>query len=695
MSRVRSWSAVLGVALLLAYAGPVYWPPAATAPAAPGPNDPLFARIFPGVPPWWVWGRLLCLAGGAALLAMRSGARFAFRFGSSPAAAPHVAAAAADIAGPPALLAAVLLAIAGLFAAHFGRAAETVYFLALAVPAILTARGERDALSAMARRARRCWPIAVLPLVWVAVALPPAWRAPRAANLVDMWVLVERLERVAAGQQQILADSTGPGHTNAYMMFEGAPLLGPERIPVSFVGLQIAHAAAGVTCALVVGAIAWMGLAPAAAPVAQAALLFSPYGLSALYEPAPMLFTATCTALLLLLLLVRRTGSRTALVLFGTAAGLSATDPPAVLVALLLCAFAAVVVGRLRPVPWWAVATAVCAGAAVVAPSPPTPQVLRDMIEHYTLGRAQLAGIVAILFGQQSPYDVVAALRTGRAGPLDLPLGSLLAPFAIARTPLRIWGDVLFDPLAAALLAVGIAAGLRAIRRSAAAAGLLALVLAGLVGGFTAEGDAVSHTRLAPVLVPLALLTASGFETARASIRSRWQPARGGWLMAALIAASGLVLFFRVTPAIEPGSWMAISLEALGTRAPSAPATFLTYDEPRERGPDKVLTFRWLYVDSMARLLPRDPMPARTASALTTEIAAADAPARIYFWSPALEQDAAIARAICRRWPGAALYTLTDAPGIYRALAADPRGAVWRPRLPAERWTVRPCAPER
>jgi len=32
----------------------------------------------------------------------------------------------------------------------------------------------------------------------------------------------------------------------------------------------------------------------------------------------------------------------------------------------------------------------------------------------------------------------------------------LLAPWAIARTPLRIWGDVLFEPIAAAFMAIGL-----------------------------------------------------------------------------------------------------------------------------------------------------------------------------------------------------------------------------------------------
>jgi hypothetical protein len=688
-------SAAVGALLLLLYVLPLYFPPPATVPVAPSAATPFWERVFSGVPTWWVLARLVCLFVGAALIAVPARREI-------PLALAGGATARQDAARPEprrggerlALLLALVQAVLGLFAARFGRLGETAYFAALAIPAALVAWAESTHWRTPWRRwASRVALLLIVPLLWMAICLPAAWRSPRAANLVDMWVLIERLERVARGEQKILSDSTQPGHTNAYMMFEGVPLLGPDRFPVTFVGLQVVHAIAAVTCAAATGAVVWQVVAPAAAPVAQAALLFSPYGLSALYEPAPMFFTAVCASVLMLLLvLVRRYRSRAALVAFGAVAGLSSTDPPIVPIALLLCAAMVASLGRFGRVPRWAFGAAALSGAAAVTPNLPTPAMVMEMVHQYTLGRAQLVAIVNILFGQETPYGVGAALRTGRAGPLDLPVGSLLAPFAIARTPLRIWGDVMFEPLAGALTAVGLLLCLLQARRNRTAFFFLVLLLAGLVGGFTAEGDAVSHTRLAPALIPIVVLAAVGFESVRGSLAARWRPQRVGAATAAIVAASGLAIFAFVTPAIEPSSWVAISLDALGVHQPSADAVFLTYDEPRHPKPGEPWNLRWLYVEPMARLLPARPAATRTVGEFARAAAASpEPPEHVYLWSPALEADAAISRSMCERWPGAALYTLRDRPRIFRAYAADPRGGAWQPRLPADRWSVAHC----
>jgi hypothetical protein len=296
MNRSRPTTAVFGFGLVLLYVLPLFFPPAATAPVAPGPDAGIWQRIFPGVPAWWVLGRLACLSCGAALIAWSTGARLSLSLGRPSAAAGPDAETVTRATPWIALFLALGHAAAGLFASQLGRRGEIAYFVFLAVPAIVLACGELPRTWRLLRLAApRLMILLILPVLWLMLCAPAAWRSARAANLVDMWVFLERLEQVALGEQKILADTTSPGHTNAYMMLEGVWLFGPDR-PPSFVGLQVSHGILGIACDVVVGAVAWLMVGRAAAIVAQSVLLFSPYGLSSLYEPAPMFFTSLCVA---------------------------------------------------------------------------------------------------------------------------------------------------------------------------------------------------------------------------------------------------------------------------------------------------------------------------------------------------------------------------------------------------------------
>jgi hypothetical protein len=364
--------------------------------------------------------------------------------------------------------------------------------------------------------------------------------------------------------------------------------------------------------------------------------------------------------------------------------------------ALLLCIVMAYSLWRLPRFPWVAAGVSILSALAAVLPSLPTPATLTEMARQYTFGRIELAGIVSILFGQQTPFVVGEVFRAGQPGPLDLPAGALLTPFAIARTPMRLWGDVLFDPVGTSLMAIGLALCLRHSLRNRAAMLLGILWLAQLAQGFAATGDAVSHTRLAPALLPMAVLSGLGFESVRRAFADTRRSIGLVALAVAAIAASGTVLFTIVTPAIVPASSLAISMEALGTRNPNADAVFLQHDRPVNPKPGGPFNLRWLHVAPIARLLPSRPLPTRNAGDLEREQwnTGATSP-RVYLWSPALEQDAHISKTICARWSGAALYTLLDEPRLFRALAAAPAGDDWRPRLPEYRWTAAPCPKQR
>jgi hypothetical protein len=246
------------------------------------------------------------------------------------------------------------------------------------------------------------------------------------------------------------------------------------------------------------------------------------------------------------------------------------------------------------------------------------------------------------------------------------------------------------------LRSIGAALCLRHLAAARAApAAAIGLLVAGLAQGFTAQGDAVSHTRIAPTLVLMALLAALGFESLRRALAAARPAGVAAATAAAAVALSGLVLFLRITPAIEPSSWLAISLEALRTRRPNADAVFLEHGDPRRfaaAGPARGRvphTLTWLFVEPIARLLPARPMATRTVAELERIEPGAAAP--LYVWSPALEEDAAVSRTICARWPDAALYTLHDRPRLFHALAAAPAGPRWEPALPPGRWSMRRC----
>jgi hypothetical protein len=688
MSRLQRFGVAVGLLLLLAYAVPLFAPPPALWPLPPPATAGLWQRIFPGVPPWWVVGRLVCLLLGAGTIALCMNGPLPLRLGAVAGQAPseHLAPSGTTRAGlRTALSLALAQAVAGVFAARFNRIAETLYFFFLAVPAAVVLRAEATkAKRLLCPIARRSAVLIIVPLLWLACVAPAAWRSPRAASVVDMWIMVERIEDVVLRHHRILADSASPGHSNAYMMLEGVPLIGPHGLPVSFTQLQCTHLIWAVVCAVGIGAAAWWMVGLAAGVVAQAVFLFSQYVLSSAYSPGPALIAPLCAVLLLLLVLaVREFRSPAALVAFGAVAGFSTTEPTVVLIVLLLCGVMVYSASRFARVPWLAVGVAVLSFAAAVLPAFPHPETLVTMAQQYTLGHRQLVGMVQILYGQQTPYVLAETLNAGHPGRLDIPLGTLLAPFAIARTPLRLLGDTLLDPAGTGLMALGLTLCALQVTRNRAAALLLALLMAGLAHALTSTGDAVSYNRLAGALLPLALFAALGFESLRRACVAGLRPTAAGMLTAGLIAAAGLTTFEVITPALLPASWVATSLEALGGRTPNADAVLIEHGGP--------WNLSWLYVRHMAALLPVPPLPTLPFSEFERVPPQPADTARVYFWSPGLEAEAAVARTMCARWPGAALYTLTDAAGLYSAFAVSPQGATWRPRLPQDRWAVSFC----
>lgn len=673
-------ASAVALALLLLYGLPLFAPPGAAYPTPPAVGADLWQRLFPQLPAWWVIGRLLCLAAGAAWIAWRLRGVLPLRLPAERVAPADRARDDDRTAAGIALLIALIHAVSGLWAAHFNRLAETLYFVALAVPAAVLALPEMQRLPRLPRGTLwRAMILLVVPALWLAVSVPTAWRSSRAASLVDMWIMVDRIEQVARGDQQILADSADPGHTNAYMMLEGVPLIG-RGMSMSFVGLQATHLFWTAICGLLTGLVVWRMVGHAAAVVAQSVFLFSPWALSTAYNPGMNQIAPLCTlALFVLVLAARELRSAAALAACGAVAGFSTTEPTAYLTTFLLCLLLAYTVARMSPRPWLGMGVAALSFVAAALPGLPDLAALPRMVQQYTFGRGQLASMILILFGQESVTKVSQALEIGNPGPFDVPLGALLSPFVIARMPMRLWGDTLVDPFGVALMAIGLSLCILHSRRRSALF-VVALLAGALAHGFTSRGDAVSHARLVGALVPIALLAGVGFEAVRRRFMPRRSPPITGAVVALAVATAGTVLFVDVNPRILQASSPAIAFEALGTDDPNADAVIVDYD-----------TVDWLYLRYMAELLPSRPMAVIKYSQLAHLDVTSEMAGKVFFWSPALEQDGRVGSLICERWPHSALYTLTDRTGLFRLLAASPGGDVWQPRLPPERWQVTAC----
>lgn len=691
-TRRRLLLALAGV-LFAAYALPLFAPPPPLPPAAPTPDAGFVARVFPGVPERWIVLRLVALVGAVVVA------------GAAVRGSPmlHWPARAAGLPLLPrgALLGALALASAhaasALVADGFSRPAQSVYFALFAAPALLLHVAER------ARRARpmelsspeapwQGWATLLVALLWIATRVPDLVSPVRAADPVDTWLSHEWIERAAFDGRNLLFEGFLPGLTGIYMFLQGVSILGPGGLAPSFAWLQMVHMFWCVVAGLGVAALVARLVSPGAAPVATAAFLFAPFVLLQPLVPAPYIFGPLYTAgLALLVVAVQARRSAAALAALGALAGVAATShPPLAPVAGLALAGGLWSASRSPRLPGAAFAIPLLSLFAAALPALPDLETLAQMRDEFTRGRGEWAGLEAVLLGQRDPYAIPAIWQAGRPGVFDVALGSLLSPFAIPRTPLRAWGDTLFDPTAAALSALGILLALRAARREAAARAVLLVLLVGMVPAFASSYDRPSHTRLFVAQVPLAVLAAAGFEAIRRATvsKSGLAPRLATALAVAAIAVGGTLLFDVVNPRILAASSLSLTARAIGDRLPEGGAALLVFP-----GPDDL---SWLHEERILRATAPGPVrivPYEGPPSLASRAAPGTAAAEWIFFSPGLDAHFGVTRKVCARWPRAALYELRDAAGLSRTYLARPAGPGSPPSLPATQVRRVGCGP--
>src|SRR5262249_48366192 len=146
---------------------------------------------------------------------------------------------------------------------------------------------------------------------------------------------------------------------------------------------------------------------------------------------------------------------------------------------------------------------------------------MSGMSEQYLEKRGVVAELEPIIMGQRYlPLREIGALwYQGVRGMLDVPVTTLLQPFAIVRTPVRLSGDVYYEPIGAALAAVGLAACVAlAIRVPRARALVVAMLVALLPGALGSAFDRASLTRTLVVPVLLPVFSALGIDVVRRAL---------------------------------------------------------------------------------------------------------------------------------------------------------------------------------
>lgn len=705
----RMWLCSAGLSLILLYALPLFVPPPAHVAVRPSAGVGLITRLFPDVPAWWVTGRLLALLAGASLIAA-AGRQTPFESVDS---VPAVSEWRHPGLPRVALLAALAQALCLPWRSALSPIGQTLFMLGFVCPAALLACSVRRP----ARRSEslwKAWPVAAVIVTWFVVRVAVSWHSPRAADVVDTWRVFGGFVQLSKSNGNFLTeplDPELPGLSAMQLFFQGLPFLQLASHVPGLTWTQVTNAAWLAFAAAAVAALSAMIVGRSVAIIATVAFLFSPFIMLFQLCPMPPIALVLPAVAGLLLVAFHRSGSPAALALLGSVVGIAAGMPPLVPfmgLAFLLAVWRLWTGPRVSPV---VVLTALVSLAAGVASSLPTPATMLEMYHRYAATQIPLAVAEQAVQGQLSPTIEdwlggplppgvpLADLRMPvTRGWLLVPAGALLAPFAIPRWSLRLWADTLFDPLAAALAAVGLAVCVRRAFRDRTAAALLLFLAAALGAGFASSYDRTSLFRLFGAPVPVALLAAAGFKSVSACFPGAAARRLATIAVSIAIAIGGTVIFDVVNPRLLAASSLGLLVRSADVDSLGRVALLTSYG--RDARPDVPPGRRhwqhdWLrhnhpYIEEIVRSVPERPIPIVDIDRLLAPDARSTG-RDIVFWSPAFEQAAGATEQLCRMWPEATLFTIFDAAGLSRLYGARLSGPSWTPRLPSGRWTATHC----
>lgn len=702
-------SVLVGFLLLLVYVLPSLWPPPPRAITPATITTPPLERLFPHVPAWWLVGRLAAVLAGAALVGASIRAPV-LRW-------DHDRPESRDVAYHPLALRAACAA-AGLQLACLPIVrglpiwAKTAYLLWIVVPSAVLLLGRRpSAIQVLRSGARQPAVLATITVVavWAATRLLAAWHSPIAADCVDMFRTLGGLVRFATTDADFMRDSMGVtegvgdievvGVNAVQLFFEGLPILRYfEHVPGMW-WMQVANTIWVSLGAVLVSWLCRTLISRAIMPFAAAAYLFSPFAMMTQILPIPTVCVPLAVLVVLLPVRFYLTGSPLALMLVASVAGLTATLPSQSLMTGIAGLFVLWTLWRRHRPPWLTIAGSCAAFVAVCAPNIPSRTALQLAYDWYVTKSWPIAVGEATLQGQVSP-SVIDWTTVDPPGRWLLIAGSVLSPVAIPRFGLRNWGDVLYEPMSAALGVVGLVLCLRRVNRNGPGIYLLVMLAAGLVPGFVSSYDRVSLTRVYGSAVAWCVLSAGGFAALLRALTPRLSTRAVVLAFTLAVAASGTFVFDYVNPRIVSSSPFGLIMRAVEPTMLPRVAMLTAYGDARHtQGVDdrhRLWEADWLmrhhpYIREIARSAPQHPIPLLPIDNTPAEQAQMEG-FDLLFWNPALDQTIAItATYVCRRWPNATLYTIYDQAGLSKVYAAQLHGQPWVPRVARSQWTTLRC----
>jgi hypothetical protein len=674
--------------LVLVYALPLFVPPPPVHPIVATGDVAFLVRLFPTVPPLWIVVRLVALAVAAALVCSTA---------VSVVRAPFDAIVAATIGRGGVGRRGVALAIALLHAAsapwayRLGPAGQTSYLLLLLVPALLLVRRQPATRAAWTARAWRAAPTAAVIVAWMAVCLVNDRDSPRVADMTDAWYGFYAIATFLGRPRNFVTELVVPeypGFGSNMVFLGGVPLFQSGLVALSLRSAQIIQVCWLAACAAGIAALARALVGTGVAAVAAAVFLFGPYTRFIAIFPGPFVLGPVYgIAIALCAVAACRRRSEAALAAMGGLSGVALTFPGLIPPTLFLVALTAWQLRHSWREVWLGALAGAASFAAAVVPAIPEVFTPARMVTVY--GRMYGVGAImeAVVLGQLSlgALDVARSLVVRR--PVDTVVAAVLAPFAHPRLSIRLWGDAIFDPIGAALMAIGMFSCIRAALRGSAAAWFL-LVFYGVALGpaFVSPMDRVDITHGVVLPVPATLLAAAGFAVVSRRVALGRRARRIAAAATALaIAAGGTVLFDVVNPRILAAAAPGVMFRVL---QPDAEGRVVVLNHPNESSP----WARWLFVGAVVTFTRPHPLG-------YFEYGGGELPAGgfaaegkdLLFWSPGLEQDVRVMDGVCAQWPGATLFQVWDEAHLSAVYAARIGSRDWEPHAPAERWHRGDC----
>jgi len=661
-------------ALFVIYSAPLFWPPGPVMPVTPADAE-FLERLFPGVPPLWVVVRLAALA---VLVMMLAGASPLITRQLFPLVSADPGPSRVRILRPLALVVAVVHALSAPWAFRLGAIGQNAYFLMLLAPALLLAVPSSFPAQWRPLRARRGFPVAALVLLWTVLRLVGDLGSPRIADVTDSFLGIVDMLPFAAQTKNFLVDAGDPhirGMGAAVLFFHGLPLFQSGVVPLSvpwvqvFQILWIAASAAGV------GILARTLIGPKVSMIAVAVFLFAPYTRFVTENPGQFQVGPIYgTAIVLCAVAACRRRSEAALAALGAIAGIAVLFPPIVPVAALFVVLAAWHLRASWRRLWIGYAAALASFAAVVLPAIPNVYLRHGIPPMYLRLDGALTILEPALMSQLPIGSFDLAKSTAVRRPFDIVAAAVIAPFAHPRTPIRLLGDALFDPIGAALLAIGLAVCLRSALRSSLARLLLLFFGAALCPAFVSPVDRLDIIHALVLPVPAALLAATGFDVLRRQLPKghgrRWAAA----VAAAAICVGGSVLFDVVNPQILWESSFGIMFRVLQPEAADR-VVVLNYPKGFHRNVES------LYTGPITAFAGDRPVGYLEYGGGDFPRAELEAEGKdLLFWSRGVELDLKISDAVCAQWPGASLFEIWDQAHLGRVYAARVSNRGWEPR---------------